>query len=611
MGAVLSLEASRLARNNRDWHHLVDLCGLVGALLIDPEGVYDPRLSNDRLLLGLKGTMSEYELTLFRQRSHEARHQKAARGELRFLIPVGFQWSVEGGLEKSAYLRIQQALDMVFAKFGELGSARQSLLWMREQQISLPKRRGRRLDSEVVWALPSYGTVLNMLNNPIYAGAYAFGRTGSRTSIVDERAHVTRGHHKPRSEWTVLIQDHHPGYITWEEYERNQKTLADNANMKGRMARGAPRPGGALLAGVCRCGRCGRKLHVHYSGKESVALYRCRGAANRYGEPSCLCFRGTSLERAVEEEVLKVVEPGAIEAAIAAGQAAVEKRDEQLRAVELEVEQARYEAERSFRQYDASDPENRLVTGELERRWNETLLRVRSLEERLRALAQAPSSQRVIDTKELLTLGSDFARVWEDPSTDMRLKKRIVRTLVEEIVVDVNEAGDTIEAVIHWTGGIHSARRVRKNTTGHRRVGAEKTTEILTQMAGRFSDEDITLTLNRVGIRTARGLTWNAARVRAYRSYHNLPALDRSDDKPSEMLTLNEAASILGVCAMTVRRLIGRGILPAVQAAPSIPWSIRRSDLDEPPVKQAVQASKDYPSLTARRDTKTLEIPGL
>ncbi len=350
---------------------------------------------------------------------------------------------------------------------------------------------------------------------------------------------------------------------------------------------------------------------MHYSGKEGVALYRCRGAANRYGEPSCLGFRGTSLERAVEEEVLKVLEPGAIEAAVAAGRAAVEKRDEHLKAVELELEQARYEAERSFRQYDASDPENRLVTGELERRWNEALLRVRALEERLRELAQAPSPQKTIDPEELLTLGSDFAQVWQAPSTDMRLKKRIVRTLVEEIVTDVNEAGDTIEAVIHWRGGIHSTRRVRKNTTGHRRVGAEKTAKIIAQMAGRFSDEDIALTLNRISIRTSTGLTWNARRVRAYRSYHNLPALDRTDDKPSEMVTLNEAASILGVCAMTVRRFIGRGILPAVQAAPSVPWSIRRRDLDEPRVKQAVQASKDYPSLTARRDTKTLKIPGL
>jgi DNA invertase Pin-like site-specific DNA recombinase len=611
VGAVLCLEASRLARNNRDWHHLIDLCGLVGALLIDPEGVYDPRLSNDRLLLGLKGTMSEFELTLFRQRSHEARHQKAARGELRFLVPVGFQWSEKGALEKKPDLRIQQAHDMVFAKFRELGSARQTLIWLREHQILLPKRRGRRLDSEVVWALPCYATVLDMLNNPIYAGAYSFGRTDSRTSIVDERAHVTRGHHKPRSEWTVLIQDHHPGYITWEEYERNQKILTENANMKGRMARGAPREGGALLAGLCRCGRCGRKLHVHYSGKQGVALYRCRGASNRYGDPSCLGFRGTSLERAVEEEVLKVLEPGAIEAAVAAGRAAVEKRDERLKAVELELEQARYEAERSFRQYDASDPENRLVTGELERRWNESLLRVRLLEERLRELAQTPAAQPAIDPRELLTLGSDFARVWQAPTTDMRLKKRIVRTLVEEIVTDVNEACDIIEAVIHWKGGIHSTHRVRKNPKGHRRVSAEKTVEVFAQMAGRFSDEDIALTLNRVGIRTARGLTWNAGRVRAYRCYHHLPALKRNDDKPSEVLTLNEAANILGVCAMTVRRLIGRGILPAVQAARWLPWSIRRSDLDQPTVQHAVQASKSYPSLTAPRDTKTPKIPGL
>jgi DNA invertase Pin-like site-specific DNA recombinase len=611
VGAVLCLEASRLARNNRDWHHLIDLCGLAGALLIDPEGVYDPRSSNDRLLLGLKGTMSEFELTLFRQRSHEARHQKAVRGELRFLVPVGFHWTAVGGLEKAPDLRIQQALDMVFAKFRELGSVRQILLWLREQQLTLPKRNGRRLDAEVVWSSPNYGTLLNMLNNPIYAGAYAFGRTHARTTIVDERARVTRGHNKPRSEWTVLIQEHHSGYITWEEYEQNQKILAENANMKGRMVRGAPREGGALLAGLIRCRRCGRKLHVHYSGKEGVAMYRCRAAAARYGDANCLGFRGTSLERAVEEEVLKVLEPGAIEAAVAAGRSAVAGRDEHLRAVELEVEQARYQAERSFRQYDASDPENRLVTGELERRWNEALLRVRGLEERLRELEQAPSPQQLIDPQELLTLGSDFARVWQDPSSDMRLKKRIVRTLVEEIVADVNEAGDTIEAVIHWKGGIHSTRRVRKNTTGHRRVGGEKTQEIIGQMAGRFSDEDIALALNRISIRTSRGLGWNADRVRAYRSYHNLPTLDRNDDTPSQMLTLNQAASILGVCPMTVRRLIGRGILPAVQAARWVPWSIRRSDLDEPRVKQAVQASKDYRPLTTRRDTKTLRFPGM
>lgn len=611
VGTVFCLEASRLARNNRDWHHLIDLCGLVGTLLIDPEGVYDPRLSNDRLLLGLKGTMSEFELTLFRQRSLEARHQKAVRGELRIPIPVGFRWTREGLLEKRPDLRIQQALDMVFTKFLELGSVRQTLFWLRDRQMSLPRCRSRHFDAEIEWAAPGYSTLLNILTNPLYAGAYAYGRTRSRTTIVDERAHVTRGHHKPIAEWTVLVHDHRAGYITWDEYERNQKTLTDNANMKGRMVRGAPRQGGALLAGLIRCGRCGRKLHVHYSGKQNVALYRCRNANDKYGASTCLGFRGTSLERAVEEEVLKVLEPGAIEAAIAAAREAAAGKDEHLRAAELELEQARYQAERGFRQYDASDPEKRLVSGELERRWNEMLARVRALEQRVLELQQAPSPRAAVDAKALLTLGSDFVRVWQDPPTDMRLKKRIVRTLVEEVVADVNERGDTIQAVIHWRGGVHSTRQVRKNTTGHRRAGAEKTAEIIGQMAGRFSDEDIALTLNRLGIRTSMDLTWSADRVRAYRSYHDFPALDRSGDKPGEMVTLNEAADILGVCAMTVRRLIGRGVLPATQAAPSVPWSIRRSALDEPSVREAVQASKNYRPLTGRRNTKNLRIPGM
>jgi DNA invertase Pin-like site-specific DNA recombinase len=586
VGAVFCLEASRLARNNRDWHHLIDLSGLVGTLLIDPEGVYDPRLSNDRLLLGLKGTMSEFELTLFRQRSLEARNQKAVRGELRIPIPVGFCWTTERLLEKKPDLRVQQAIDMVFTKFHELGSVRQTLFWLRERQMSLPRHRSHHFDGEIEWAAPGYSTLRNILTNPIYAGAYVFGRTGSRTAIVDERAHVTRGHPKPIADWMVLIHGHHAGYVTWDEYERNQRILSENANMKGRMVRGAPRQGGALLAGLIRCGRCGRKLHVHYSGKQSVALYRCRTPNEA---AACLGFRGTSLERAVEEEVLKVLEPGAIEAALSAAQDAAEGKDEHLRAAELELEQARYGAERSFRQYDASDPENRLVTGELERRWNETLARVRAFEERLRELEQQAPSPRAAVDDQLLTLGSDFARVWQEPSTDMRLKKRLVRTLIEEVVADVSERGDTIQAVIHWRGGVHSTRQVRKNTTGHRRAGAEKTAEIVAQMAGRFSDEDVALTLNRLGIRTNMGLTWSAGRVRAYRSYHKFPALDVAD-----VVTLNEAAEILGVCAMTVRRIIGRGVLPATQAAPSVPWSIRRSALDELSVREAVQASKDY-----------------
>lgn len=331
VGAVLCLEASRLARNNRDWHHLVDLCGLVGTLLIDPDGIYDPRLCNDRLLLGLKGTMSEFELTLLRQRSLEARHQKAVRGELRIPLAVGFRWASDNRIEKVPDRRVQRALEMVFTKFRDLGSARQTLLCLHAQQTPLPRWRSLRFGSEIEWALPGYSTIHNILINPIYAGAYAFGRARSQTAIVNERAHITHGHSKPISEWTVLILNHHPGYITWDEYERNQRILAENANMKGRMVRGAPRQGDALLAGLIRCARCGRKLHVHYSGKENVANYRCRGANLRYGAPNCLAFRGASLERAVAEEILKVIEPGATEAALVAAQQTLQGSNERLR----------------------------------------------------------------------------------------------------------------------------------------------------------------------------------------------------------------------------------------------------------------------------------------
>src|SRR6266568_279069 len=300
VGGVFCLEASRLARNNRDWHHLIDLCGLVGTLLIDPDGVYDPRLANDRLLLGLKGTMSEFELTLFRQRSLEARHQKARRGELRVVLPVGLRWTSEGRIEKVPDLRVQEILDLAFQKFHELGSMRQTLIFLREQQIQVPKTSCRRHDAKIEWALPTYASLHCLLTNPLYAGAYVFGRTTTRTVIEGDRARSTRGHAKAASEWTALIRDHHPGYITWEQYERGQRILAENANMKGRMITGAPREGSALLAGLLRCGRCGRKFQVHYSGKLGTALYRCRGANYRQAAPACLSLRGRDLDQALE-----------------------------------------------------------------------------------------------------------------------------------------------------------------------------------------------------------------------------------------------------------------------------------------------------------------------
>ena len=374
VGAVFCIEASRLARNGRDWHHLIELCGLVRAIVVDPDGVYDPGLLNDRLLLGLKGTMSEFELNLLRQRCQEAIRQKARRGELQFALPVGYRWTPNGKVEKDPDRRIQQAIELVFTKMEELGSARQVLLWFRGEKVESAGAVYGEAGRELVWKLPVYNTIWHMLRNPMYAGGYAFGKTEARTKVVGGRARKTIGHFKPVENWMVLIRDHHPGYITWEQYERNQAMLADNAHMKSRMEPKAGRGGRSLLAGLLRCRRCGRMLHVAYSGTSGeVPRYHCRGAHINHGEAWCISFGGLRPDQAIAAEILKAVEGNAVEAALEAATRIAEQRSQQHQALSLELEQAHYEARLAARRYEAVDPDNRLVAAELEARWNAAL----------------------------------------------------------------------------------------------------------------------------------------------------------------------------------------------------------------------------------------------
>src|ERR1700685_3077364 len=441
VGVVISIEASRLARNGRDWHTLLEFCGLVGTLIADEDGVYDPRLINDRLLLGMKGTMSEMELSILRQRAHEALKQKARRGELFTTVAIGYVRKGLDQIEKDPDLRVQDALALIFRKFAELQSARQVLLWFLQEKIVLPAVRhgleGRRLE----WKAPVYNTIHHILCNPIYAGAYAYGRSASKTRLANGRKHGVRGVRVERSDWEVLIRDHHEGYIGWDAFERNQRLINDNANGKSWASRGAVRRGGGLLAGLFRCGHCGRKLHVAYSGtKGDVARYHCRGALINHGVERCISFGSLRVDSAVAAEVIERIQPLGVEASLAALGARGREDAEKRRQIELAVEQARFETAYARRQYDAVDPDNRLVAGELERRWNERLGDVRKLENEVEAMAV--QQQAVVSQEEktaLLHLGAALDRAWHHPAATTGTRKRIIRAVLNEIMVRIED----------------------------------------------------------------------------------------------------------------------------------------------------------------------------
>ena len=609
VGAVVSIEASRLARNGRDWHTLLEFCGLVGTLILDEDGAYDPRHPNDRLLLGMKGTMSEMELSLFRQRSLEALKQKARRGELFLTVAVGYLKAHHDRIEKDPDRRVQEAIALVFTKFAEVQTVRQVLLWMRQERLPLPAVGYGPEGRSVTWKLPVYNTLHHMLTNPIYAGAYAFGRTGSRITIEAGRKRIVRGFRKDRSAWEVLILDHHEGYIPWAEFERNQHLISDNANGRSFMSRGAVRRGEALLAGLLRCGHCGRKLHVAYSGQRgSSGRYHCRGSQFNHGGDRCISFGGMRIDRAVGAEVIDRLQPLGIEAAFGAMEARHAEDAEKRRQVELALEQARYEAALARRQYDAVDPHNRLVAAELERRWNERLLTVRALEDERDALAANPRAALTATERErLLALGADVERAWHSPGATPATRKRIIRTLIEEIVVRVEE--DALRLVIHWQGGDHTPLQVRKNRAGQHRWGTDAhVVALVTVLARQMPDQAIASVLNRAGKKTGKGNGWTRSRVCLLRNHRQIPPYRPGERAERGEVTLEETAKILDVSEATVRRLIKEKIVPAHQLCKGAPWVIRASDLEDEAIRNAANARRQRrpPSEDPRQNTLAL-----
>jgi excisionase family DNA binding protein len=604
VGAVLSIEASRLARNGREWHTLLEFCGIVGVLLIDAQAIYDPRLTNDRLLLGVKGTISEMEVATFRERAQSAVMQMAQRGALVRRVAIGYVKGADGLIEKDPDARVRAAIDLIFRKFAELGSVRQVYFWLDQQQIQLPIVRGREGAQEIIWQPARYHAVHSVLKNPIYAGAYAYGRSQTVRRLEAGQKRVVRQLRRRREQWSVLILNHHEGYIDWDIYENNQKVITDNENARGGVVRGAIKKGDALLAGLLRCGHCGAKLLAQHP-RPGVIRYQCSGYILNRDQECCVMFGGLRADRLVSEQLLQCLAPLGLEAAVEAIEALQGASDDRVQQKRLALERARYEVAHARRQYDAVDPANRLVAAELERRWNQALTTEAQLEGELTSLQQTrerPLSDA--QKQELLEFARDLPRLWDDPRSSPEYKKRLLRIALKEIIVTCE--GETIRLVLHWQGGDHTQVEFQKIRVGeHRYVLDKDLVEIIRVLARLEPDERIASILNRNQRRTAHGEGWTAKRVYSVRNRHGIPVYREGERQARSEMFVGEACKVLGVTQTTVLRLIRLKQLPATQACAGAPWVMRRED-----VEQCV-AERNQKATPATADSKqlALEIP--
>lgn len=610
-GAVAAWEASRLARSHFEWQNLIRFCKVSRTLVIDESGIYDPTNLDDMAMLGIKAALSEYELNLLVKRAQAGILEKASRGELYRVVPAGYYLSDDNQLELEPNERIRETIQLVFDKFDELGSARQVLIWFVANDIEFPKvsyQGGRR---DVMWESPVYSTIYGVLTNPIYAGAYVYGRTKTRTFIRDHQLVKTSGHAVAQADWTECQLDHHAGYISWDRFVRNRQRLSENGGRTSCCSKGAARMGSSLLAGLIHCGHCGRRLAVKYSGRQGKSVrYVCPGAQSR-GQAlgNCYAISANKLEVAIVREVLQTIQPAGIAAAVEAEHQLSTAQSERQRWLQLQLEQARYEADRRDRQFNAVEPENRLVIRDLQALWDQALNKVEQLEQDLKREQQ---NHRPIDDtqrRQLYWLATDLVRLWQLPSTDDRTKTRIIRTVIEDIIAKTSDDGEWHCVAIHWVGGIHSEIRLNKNKRGDNgRTTSGEAVKLIRQLAEITDDGDIARVLNRCGLKTGTGQSWNQSRVKWIRQQYKIPAFSQKSHDQSGLLNLRQTADQLAVSPDTVRRLIKAKVITARQIVKHAPWMIPQSELVKPAVIEAVKSIKKNGSMQIQIDQTHLEL---
>jgi len=574
VGIVVSREVSRLSRTDKDWCRLVEVCQIFGTLIGDEQQVYDLSYLDDQLVLGIKGTLSAVELKVLRQRLQAGQESKARRGELFKRLPVGYARDGSGKVVLHPDRRVCEAIQLVFRKFRELWSVRQTFQWFRDHDVELPANPicGTRL----VWKIPSQSLIGDILRNPFYAGAYVWGRRPMETLLVEGRLKKRQAAYRRPEECRVFIADHHVGYIDWASYEENQRmTRRNSVTWQADESLSAIRAGQGLLVGLLRCGHCGRKLHVRYwGGTGTNARYLCKGDYDDGGQ-YCLGFGGAMVDRRISEELLQVISPLGVEASLKAIAELNSGEAAQRAALSSKHEQLEYEAKRAFEQYDLVDARNRLAAAELEHRWNEKLQEIEAVKQQLGTLDGQRYSLSLEEEARILSMGENFAEVWQSEHCPPTLKKMIFRSVIEEIIACTDPQKETLHFTIHWKGGVHTQLEMNRPRSATETATPVEALEIIRRMAVRHGDDQIASVLNRLGYSTGKGNRWNQNRVATARKNHSIAGQRRALPDP-ERVSLNEAARLCGVSHRSLERLVEAGLLNREQTVPRAPWEIRR-----------------------------------